>query len=267
MLSSFLFIISGQAYGWETKTNSNGDTLHWTTNEVHYALNAEGSHGLSNSDVETAIQNAAAAWSFGNLSFVFDGDTKKNSADYSDNVFSVYFSDNWTEDPEVMAITYTWSTSEGEIVHFDMEINSEHHDWSIDGSADKHDLQNAITHEFGHALGLDHSAQEQATMAPTALPGEISKRDLEQDDIDGYQNLYKDLQGTTQNNTTTNDQANNSGGGFTEEAASGSNKNQKLQNGTYSVPLQTTGCSSSNASVGWFGLLFGVLLSWRRRSL
>ena len=45
---------------------------------------------------------------------------------------------------------------------------------------------------------------------------------LEQDDIDGYQNLYKNMQGTGQNNTTTDDQPNNSAGGFTEEPTSGS---------------------------------------------
>src|SRR5262249_39402944 len=40
------------------------------------------------------------------------------------------------------------------------------------------DVQNTVTHEFGHALGLDHSPDSRSTMFAGAELGETSKRDL-----------------------------------------------------------------------------------------
>ena len=48
-----------------------------------------------------------------------------------------------------MALAFTWhkegGDSDGEIIHFDVEINSDHHAWATDGRADAYDLANAIT--------------------------------------------------------------------------------------------------------------------------
>src|SRR5207302_1668178 len=45
------------------------------------------------------------------------------------------------------------------------------------------DIQNTITHESGHTLGLDHTTDPNATMYATAPEGETSKRVLGSDDI------------------------------------------------------------------------------------
>ena len=47
------------------------------------------------------------------------------------------------------------------------------------------DVQNTITHEAGHTLGLDHSADPSATMAASAPAGETSKRVLQPDEVAG----------------------------------------------------------------------------------
>jgi uncharacterized protein (TIGR03382 family) len=52
------------------------------------------------------------------------------------------------------------------------------------------DVQNTVTHEAGHTLGLDHSQDPDATMYPNAPPGETSKRDLASDDIQGICTIY-----------------------------------------------------------------------------
>ena len=44
-------------------------------------------------------------------------------------------------------------------------------------------LHNTMTHEFGHALGLEHSDETQASMSSTTSVGELSKRDVHDDDI------------------------------------------------------------------------------------
>jgi MYXO-CTERM domain-containing protein len=52
------------------------------------------------------------------------------------------------------------------------------------------DVQNTITHEAGHTLGLDHTTDPTATMYATAPQGETSKRVLGNDDIQAICTIY-----------------------------------------------------------------------------
>ena len=90
-----------------------------------------------------------------------------------------------------MAITANWSYSDGTIVGFDIRINDRDHEWATDGRAGADDLQNMLTHEVGHSLGLDHtSLDSDATMYANAVPGEVTKRQPKEDDRAGAQYLY-----------------------------------------------------------------------------
>jgi hypothetical protein len=161
---------------------------------VRYTVNPDGDHGLSEVAVDTLISAAICGWTdlvSGNLKFVHGGTTFIVGVSYIDDVNVIYFEDNWTEAPGLLAVTYLWSTTDGEIIGFDMALNSEHHSWSIDGSPQANDLLNTLSHEFGHALGVDHSpVVELATMYPTSPPGEVTKRDLHDDDVDAIVHLY-----------------------------------------------------------------------------
>jgi MYXO-CTERM domain-containing protein len=52
------------------------------------------------------------------------------------------------------------------------------------------DIQNTMTHEAGHSLGLAHSSDPGATMFATAPSGETSKRVLGADDLQGICAIY-----------------------------------------------------------------------------
>ena len=259
-----LILLSTFAHAWDIKTNQDGHALHWPSSDIHYSINTNGSHGLSTESVEEAITNAANEWNQGSTQMIFDGSTKKSGADYSDGVQSIVFKDNWTEDPAVLAITYTWSTAGGEIVHFDMEINAEDHDWSTNGESNKQDLRNAITHEFGHAIGLDHSEDIEATMAPDAVIGETNKRDLNADDLEGYQYIYENVESSagTSNSSGTQGESGTSGG-----VAKPRNNNGQTGNGM--VPLENAGCASTsnvdNAGL-WVAMLSLGIVFRRSRS-
>lgn len=70
------------------------------------------------------------------------------------------------------------------------------------GSCAYIDIGNTVTHEAGHVLGLDHVCMStypspynacpspEPVMAPTAAPGETSKRRLTQDDVNGICAIY-----------------------------------------------------------------------------
>ncbi|MEL6712504.1 MAG: matrixin family metalloprotease [Planctomycetota bacterium] len=52
------------------------------------------------------------------------------------------------------------------------------------------DIQGVMAHEYGHALGLDHTAVVGATMSMDTADRGVDLRSIEADDIDGVQFLY-----------------------------------------------------------------------------
>lgn len=94
----------------------------------------------------------------------------------------------------------------GEIVDVDIEINAD--DWEfelIDENSDgtRHDLQNTLTHEIGHFIGLDHCHVDAlvsgddctpVTMRAQADLADTSMRDLSEDDIAGAVDIYPELE-------------------------------------------------------------------------
>lgn len=101
-----------------------------------------------------------------------------------------------------LAVTISTYKENGEIVDADMFINGENFQWGVlgsEGESQKHDLQNVITHEFGHFIGLNHASENamesdtdrfNATMFYASMPGEIFRRSLDKLDELGTQHLY-----------------------------------------------------------------------------
>ncbi|MHC4676248.1 MAG: matrixin family metalloprotease, partial [Planctomycetota bacterium] len=167
---------------------------------IHYTIHRGANDELSLAWIP-AITNAFDTWSAASsstVSFTYDGTTAVSTqANDGENVIIWVTEDgNWSHGSNVAAYTTTYvNASTGRILGFDMEINATPsrtatHPWSASGEAGKMDLQNMITHEVGHVIGLDHVDDPSATMYPTMSLGEINKRSLETDDVNGVSFLY-----------------------------------------------------------------------------
>jgi len=88
-------------------------------------------------------------------------------------------------------------------VHFDEE-----EDWTVDTPKGTSLLMSAA-HELGHSLGLSHSTDRGALMAPF-YRGYEKNPSLAQDDIDGIEALYGKKEGTDNDDDEDNDNAINS---------------------------------------------------------
>jgi hypothetical protein len=119
------------------------------------------------------------------------------------NMNAILFVEDWADHAELpidaFAVTLVWNLKDtGEIVDADMLLNPTLGNLTICGancSDDDNDIdiQNVVTHEAGHFLGLAHTDVDGATMSPTAPVGQTEKRDLEDDDVAGLCTIYRDF--------------------------------------------------------------------------
>jgi uncharacterized protein (TIGR03382 family) len=191
--------------------------------------------------VGNAVQSAAAAWSkeansctylevvpaISTASTPLAVNDGHNSVIFHDDLWCHIAADgkcNVSYDSSALAVTTdTANTKTGQIYDADVEVNLVDYQWADlvedPGLTNDMDLQNALTHELGHLIGLDHtcfdlftsatgvrpdgddglpipdcataSAEVQATtMFPSAQPADVQKRTLGADDVNALCTIY-----------------------------------------------------------------------------
>lgn len=195
--------------------------VRWKERCVSYYVNEQGSLDISGaaevtSELETAINESFDSWhnaECSDLQILYGGttDDARTAADGKANVL-VWRDQTWptSYSRTAFALTsVTYNTETGHIVDADIEMNGEFHTFTVGDENVLIDVQNTLTHEAGHFIGLDHPVPNlddddmprwtavdlAATMFEAASSGETKKRTLEQDDIDGICSIYPVLDG------------------------------------------------------------------------
>jgi hypothetical protein len=167
----------------------------WATKTVLYYINPANADGLGALEVEASIRAGADAWhvqSDANFQFQYGGRTSGTTvaANGKNEVF--FRPEVHSTTPSTLATTYWWSDGTGHLVDTDIKI------WDAAarffagsaGCSAGYYLQDVVTHEFGHALGLNHSDISEATMWPTIGSCSQRWRSLHADDIAAVQAQY-----------------------------------------------------------------------------
>lgn len=250
--------------------------ISWPVRCVKYRINDKGSDQFPSSDgtiseeLEELVVDAFESWnepSCADFKLVHGGLTSASEAKYNENGgvqgnmnLVVWRDDNWpySNSTNAFALTsVTYDSEEAVITDADIEINSDFYEFdhlesSQVGEDDAEvDLLNTLTHEVGHFVGLDHPDDPEATMYGRAPPGEIRKRSLEEDDIDGICAIYP----ARDENITCR---------YSGDFLPAENPRSEED------PPPSSGCSLPRSSGGHSpitALVFGVLLlvGWRRR--
>jgi len=189
------------AYQISSYDNSNDTSLsdhykllgfYWHTT-AKYWINPSNKYGFSTDAVVSAITASAYTWDSQTSKEVFSYQgivSGKNAP--KPGVYDGYNVIGWGNYRSgVIAVTYIWYIGDT-IVETDTKLNSLYQ-WSLTGEANKFDVQNIMTHEFGHWCGLDDlysDADYWLTMYGYANYGETYKRTLGIGDINGLLAVY-----------------------------------------------------------------------------
>ena len=195
---------SGQALAYKRSETEGGKPLFWGEFPIPYKINEVGSAEVPlRSAVYEAIKKGFQVWPAVPctcLTFSYGGTTSDTFVGYDqknpdEDINLVVFRRSWRYQASALAVTTNiFDKATGRVVAFDLELNNDDYRYTVNGKPyagqGTVDIQNTVTHEVGHVLGLDHSDVADSTMHPTASLGETSKRTLEDDDKEGLCRIY-----------------------------------------------------------------------------
>lgn len=167
----------------------------WSSFPVSYVINPTNDDGLTPEFITTAISASAETWDSATSKELFNNEYQVNStAQYGvQNYQNAIVFGNYPQSG-VIGVTSVWYTRYGrQIVEFDMLLDTDFTWGDATNPSNVMDLQNIVTHELGHAVGLADiysTSCSAVTMFGYSNYGETSKSTLEQSDITGLQRMY-----------------------------------------------------------------------------
>jgi hypothetical protein len=187
VLAPLALLLTGSvAHGWESSAK-------WAANVVGYRVNPK-NDDVSDAKALAAIRSSADSWTVQTKAafrFRYDG-TSTSTKQGLDGKNLVLFRDEvGATSATARASTYTWKLGpiilETDIVFWDKSMTF------VTASmpcSNEIVIENTAIHEFGHALGLDHSTVSTATMWPKSKVCATDRLALDPDDTAGAEALY-----------------------------------------------------------------------------
>jgi hypothetical protein len=175
-----LTIVTSTAHAYVQNLNVSGLPEYWQASCVSVTVYTNGFSTMTRDEVAKSIGAAAQSWSPGAVSCPDGGNpsieivtsmapatTPAPAVAYDAHNSVVFVTEGWDPDLEsAVASTRVFARADGRIVDVDIQINAQWSDWAnLDPGFDTNglnnqapfDLQNAVTHEFGHLLGFGHT--------------------------------------------------------------------------------------------------------------
>ena len=164
----------------------------WPQPQTPYYINST-NLDLVGSAATAAVRAGADAWLLqaGAFRFAYAGPSSQTT-NTNDQINLVLFRD--AANGSAIATTYWWSSGsriiDADIVFWDGGFTFFA---ATTGCSGGFYIEDIAAHEFGHALGLGHSAVAGATMYPSVSSCNTGNRTLDPDDISGVRALYPPL--------------------------------------------------------------------------
>lgn len=199
-MASAAVACAAPASAYELRTDPSGSPVRFAQKVVVFRLPAKLPAGLEPAEVREALEQSLAVWSaISGLDLRAEPGSPDAAAGYDSagpNHNDILFAQGeWPWDNNAVAVTLmTVDARAHTVLDADIVLNARQHRFKrLDAEAaggPYDDLQNVLTHELGHTLGLGHSARPDAAMYAQTTRGEVSKRSLTDDDDEGVRALY-----------------------------------------------------------------------------
>ena len=213
LLFSSVGFIPAEALAWKrsTVTGVSGRYLYWYGRKLSYVINKAGCKDVPFQEVVGAVKRSFFTWagssctdiwfSYGGTSASATSNLTLKQGQKPDEQNMIIWREKWpptgssngllTKDvPAVTTVMY--EQRNGVIFDADIDLNGQYFYWTTTSDKTKiaTDIQNAVTHEIGHLLGLAHSDTKDSTMYAKTYQGETTKRTLHHDDVQGLCAVY-----------------------------------------------------------------------------
>ncbi len=181
----FVFLLSSQAFAYQSSLNSGAKPLSWPNNQIPFTIYSNTSD-LSSATTANIVQQSVNEWNAHSTTQIQTTNGSLSELRFKSD-FSVY-------GPGVIGVTELTYNSSGTIQQAKIFLNDEDYDFtSAPGPTGDIYLGDVVTHELGHLLGLSHSEVLDATMFYAAFPGQNT---LSSDDKAGIKSKYGSGYGT-----------------------------------------------------------------------
>lgn len=162
---------------------------------VNYTINPANAQGIPESQFVSAVSSAANAWDNATPRSLFSGYSVDYSAQFAQLDGKNFVGFYSMPGSGIIGGTTAWyDTDLRYFVEFDTFLNTDYFWGDATQNASVMDIQNVVTHELGHALGLGDVSDfrcSAATMFSSTAIGETGKRTLESADITGIRKIYR----------------------------------------------------------------------------
>lgn len=189
LVATIVLLAASPAFGFVRTQTSTGTPVDWNGHCPQLKLGGPPNPQLSTERLRAALVKSADAWneptqSCDNPRLVIEAaPSAVNDIGYDGTNVIVWRLPGFCEDPangkddvctspSAAAVTTLFyidkpgDAHDGELLDADMEINAVDFEYGDDGSPDKIDIGNTLTHELGHVLGLDHTCYTVPGSAP-----------------------------------------------------------------------------------------------------
>ena len=194
--SLLLLVLSSQsAAAYELQMAPSGEAVRWRNDPVVTEIAMEeGPDGVAPSAATAAVHRALATWTQAGAPEFVPASSEQTPQ------LRVRFAMSAADpaiDPAALALTHlNFDSLTGDLLTVEIAVNAFAFRWAAGddcraGSDDyQYDLESTLAHEVGHAVGLRHSEDPDATMFTRPQPCARERRDLADDDLAAIAALY-----------------------------------------------------------------------------